>query len=644
MEIENIASGKVAFCFLRFTIVESHHTYICKPVNAHKSMKKALPKSFAKKSASAQPSQADTSRLIDLFNQNKNDELEKAARALLVKFPKHGFTWKVLGAVLQRLGRLEESLEAKIKSSELLPQDAEAAYNLGNALNEAGRFDEAKASYQRAIKINPSFIKANYNLALVFSKTNQIEKAITHYHREITLNPTFAEAHSNLGNLLKNSGDLEAAQLAYKKALEVNPKYLEAYTNLLYTLAHNPNVSPEEAFQEALRFGEVASQGISPLVHSPAGRDSNKKLRVAMVSGDFWNHAVAYFIEPLLACFDKNQFELVAYYNNTKNDNFTARIKSHFALWRDVAMLTDLQLAQQMFNDGIDIAIDLSGHTDKNRLQAFAYKPAPIQISWIGFPGTTGLKTMDYYLVDNDWCPVGLLDDYFVEKLVQLPSCATFAVPETGVSVVDSPVLKNSFITFGSFNRTSKLTPQTLDLWCQVLNEIPTSKMILGNVSDDTLQRQLENEFSTRGVAVERLTFYAKKSIPDYLALHSEVDFILDTFPYAGGTTTGFALWMGVPVLTYVWQSLPGRAGAAWASCVGIEDSFVAHTENNFIEKAKYWSQNVQELNALRHQFRERIINGDKLKPETVARGVEQALIMMWQRFCASLDVESFQI
>lgn len=607
-------------------------------------MKKPLPKTFAKKPTAAQPSQADTSHLTELFHQNKNDELELAARALLVKYPKHGFIWKVLGAVLQRLGKLDESLEAKKKSSELSPQDAEAAYNLGNALNEVGRFDEAKESYQRAIKVNPNFIKANYNLALVFSKTNQIEKAITHYHREIKINPTFAEAHSNLGNLLKNSGDLDAAQAAYKKALEVNPRYLQAYTNLLYTLAHNPNVTPEDAFQEALRFGEVASQGITPIVHSPANRDPNKKLRVAMVSGDFWNHAVAYFIEPLLACFDKNQFELVAYYNNTKNDNFTARIKSHFALWRDVAPLTDLQLAQQMFNDGIDIAIDLSGHTDKNRLLTFAYKPAPIQVSWIGFPGTTGLKTMDYYLVDNDWCPVGVFDDYFTEKLVQLPSVVTFAVPEVNVPIVDCPALKNGYITFGSFNRTSKLTEQTLDLWCKVLNEIPTSKMLIGNVSDEALQAQLENEFLKRNVSIERLTFYAKKSIPDYLALHGEVDFILDTFPYCGGTTTGFALWMGVPVLSYVWKSLPGRAGVAWASCVGIEDSFIAHSENEFIEKAKHWSQNPQKLNELRHQFRQQMINGNKLKPENVARGLEKALKMMWQRFCAGLPVDSFQV
>jgi predicted O-linked N-acetylglucosamine transferase (SPINDLY family) len=609
-------------------------------------MKKPLPKSFAKKTVGAQPSQADTNRLIELFNQNKNDELEQAARALLKKYPKHGFTWKVLGAVLQRLGKLDESLEAKKKSSELLPQDAEAAYNLGNAFNEAGRFDEAKESYLRAIKVNPNFIKANYNLALVFSKTNQIEKAIEHYKREIQINPTFAEAHSNLGNLLKNSGDLDAAQVAYKKALEVNPRYLEAYTNLLYTLAHNPNVSPEDAFQEALRFGEVASQGITPLVHSPENRDPNKKLRVAMVSGDFWNHAVAYFIEPLLACFDKNQFELVAYYNNTKNDNFTARIKSHFALWRDVAPLTDLQLAQQMFNDGIDIAIDLSGHTDKNRLLTFAYKPVPIQVSWIGFPGTTGLKTMDYYFADVDLLPANSFDHCFVEKLVRLKTAnAPFHVPEgASPAVTNPPCQENGFITFGSFNRTSKITQETLDLWCKVLNEITNARMILGNVSDSALQRQLENEFLKRNVAIERLTFHAKKSIPDYLALHNEVDLILDTYPYTGGTTTCFALWMGVPVITYLWNSPTGRASFGLLARVGLQDKFVAYTQSEFIEMAKSWSKNVAELQSIRHQLRDLMLNSPKSKSENITTGIENALKKMWQRFCLGLPAEHFDV
>jgi predicted O-linked N-acetylglucosamine transferase (SPINDLY family) len=249
---------------------------------------------------------------------------------------------------------------------------------------------------------------------------------------------------------------------------------------------------------------------------------------------------------------------------------------------------------------------------------------------------------MDYYLVDSDWSPKGLLDDYFVEKLVQLPSVVTFAAPENSPAVVDAPALKNGHITFGSFNRTSKLTQQTLDLWGNVLNEIPTAKMILGNVSDEPLQRQLENEFVKRGVAVERLTFHAKKSIPDYLALHGDVDFILDTFPYSGGTTTGFALWMGVPVLTYAWKSLAGRGGVVMLSRVDLHNEFTAHTPEQFVEMAKSWSQNVDGLQILRHQLRGRMQHSPKSKPENVAAGLEKGLRLMWERFCTGQSVESF--
>jgi predicted O-linked N-acetylglucosamine transferase (SPINDLY family) len=592
----------------------------------------------------AQPSANEINRLVELFNQQKNDELEKSARALLVKFPKNGFIWKILGAVLQRLGRLDESLEAKKKSAELLPNDAEASYNLGNALNTSGQYDEAEKSYRRALKIDAKCKKANYNLAIVLTKLERLTEAQEHYRQEIAVNPTFAEAHSNLGNLLKNLGQLKEAEDFYRQALAVNPSYVDAYTNLLYTLAHNPDAPPEFAFQEALNFGKVAMHNVQPLVHSPANRDAHKKLRVGMLSGDFWNHAVAFFMAPLLAKLDKSNFEWVAYYNNTKNDSITQEIKTHFAVWNDISSLSDIQVAQKIANDQIDIIIDLSGHTDKNRLMALAYKPAPIQVSWLGYPATTGVPTIDYYLVDNDWCPAGLLDNYFVEKLVQLPSVVTFASPDKSVPVVDTPALKNGYITFGSFNRSSKLTQCTLDLWCKTLHAVPQAKMVLGNISDAPLQTQLEKEFSRRGIALDRLTFYAKKSIPEYLALHGEIDFILDTFPYAGGTTTGFALWMGVPVLTYSWPSLAGRGGVLMLSRVELQDKFVAHNEQEFIGLAKSWSENIHELQVIRHQLRSRMQHSTKCDPQNVARGLEKGLTMMWERFCSGLPVESFSV
>jgi predicted O-linked N-acetylglucosamine transferase (SPINDLY family) len=262
----------------------------------------------------------------------------------------------------------------------------------------------------------------------------------------------------------------------------------------------------------------------------------------------------------------------------------------------------------------------------------------------LGFPGTTGLKTMDYYLADNMISPPGAFDNYFVEKLVQLPAATTFAVPEVNVSVVSCPASKNGYITFGSFNRTSKLTKETLDLWGKVLNEIPTSKMLIGNVSDRMLQSLLEYEFSRRGVVSDRLDFYPKKSIPDYLNLHGKVDLILDTFPYNGGTTTAFAIWMGVPILTYVYNSMPGRVGLFWLNSVGIANQFSAYTEEDFIKKAKYWSENVPELENLRPKLRERWQTGKKGKPESFAYGLTQALTVMWKRFLNGLPTESFSL
>jgi predicted O-linked N-acetylglucosamine transferase (SPINDLY family) len=607
-------------------------------------MKKPLPKSFAKKTIGAQPSANDINRLVELFNKQENDELEKSARALLVKFPKNGFIWKILGAVLQSLGRLDESLEAKKKSALLLPNDAEASYNLGNALNTSGQYNEAEKSYRRALQIDAKCKKANYNLAIVLTKLERLTEAQEHYRQEIVVNPTFAEAHSNLGNLLKNLGQLKEAEDCYRQALVVNPSYVDAYTNLLYTLAHNPDVTSEFTLQEALNFGKVAMHNVQPLVHSTANRDVHKKLRIGMLSGDFWNHAVAFFMEPLLACLDKNTFEWVAYYNNTKNDMITQKIKSHFTVWNEIAELSDVQVAQKIANDHIDIIIDLSGHTDKNRLMALAYKPSPIQASYMGFPGTTGLPTMDYYLADGDWSPKGLLDNYFIEKLVQLPSSCTFESPDKNIPIVDSPALKNGFITFGSFNRSSKLTQCTLDLWCKTLNAIPESKIVLGNISDAPLQAQLEQEFSRRGVSVERLTFYAKKSIPEYLALHGEIDIMLDTFPYCGGTTSFFAIWMGVPILTYVWNSLPGRGGFVALSMINLQDKFTAYSESEFIKLAQSWTTRTNELQSLRYELRVRLQQGVKCKPQNAARGFEKGLIMMWQRFCSGLPAESFSV
>jgi protein O-GlcNAc transferase len=656
-------------------------------------MKKSPPKK-------AQPTRAESAHLHELFNESKNDELEKYCRSLLVKYPKDGSIWQTLGTALQRLGRLDDSIEAKIRGVQFSPNDAIALFNLGNSFRDFGRYEEAEQSYKKALKINPKLKRAYYCLGLVLARLQRVNEAETCYQQEIFINPSLPDAHYALGNIQREKGNLSAAELSYKEVIKINPnsadsynnlgmiyahsgnsteaeenfrKALEihlnrfnydmkqlnksgvreqifsqnlasTYSNLLFAHTHNSDISPELAFKEALNFGEIAGLGIQRHTHSYENRNPQKKLRIGLVSGDFYNHAVAYFIEPLLACFNKNAFEFIAYYNNFTNDFFTQKLKLHFIEWREIKTLMDHEFARQVKDDEIDILIDLTGHTALNRLFAFAYKPAPVQISWLGYLATTGVREIDYYLVDYDWCPRGMLDDFFIEKLVRLPSAGTFSVPNIDVSISLLPALKNGYFTFGSFNRPNKITQGTLDLWCDVLNSIPTSKMIVGNVSDHVLQNRLTNDFIKRGVSSDRLIFYPKKSLENYLELHNEIDLILDTFPYSGGTITNFALWMGVPVLTYAWKSLAGRMSIGMLGRVNLQNDFVAETSEQFVEIAMMWSQKTNELQILRSQLRTRMQHSTKSKPEDVVLGFEKALKMMWERFCDNVPVESFDV
>ncbi len=515
---------------------------------------------------------------------------------------------------------------------------------LGNVLMKQGRLHESEIAYLEAIKINPNFVEAFNNLGNVAKALNRLTEAEQYYRQAIELRPDYAELYVNLGHLLKDSAKFSEAEIAYRNVLKIKPNYLKGYNDLLLLITHNDRHSTEFYTAEAKRYGQVVSENITPCFHLPIEKNINKKLKIGFVSGDFCDHSVAFFIEPLLNYIDKNQFQLIAYYNNKIVDDMTKRLQSCFSVWHDISELTDKEVAQLIKDDEIDIAIDLSGHYAKNRLLAFAQRPAPIQVSWIGYPATTGLQTMDYYLVDSDWCPEGLLDDYFIEKLVYLPSAFTFKAPINSPEVTDSPALKNGYITFGSFNRTSKLTDQTLELWCKALNEIPSSKMLLGNVSDHKLQQQLEEKFFQRGINPDRLLFYPRKGILGYLALHSEVDLILDTYPLAGITITGFALWMGVPVLTYACRSLAGRGGVAMLSRVDLHKQFVAETEQQFIKLAREWSENINGLQALRYELRYRMQHFPKCKPENVAAGLESAFQAMWKRFCKNLPNKSFTI
>jgi len=311
--------------------------------------------------------------------------------------------------------------------------------------------------------------------------------------------------------------------------------------------------------------------------------------------------------------------------------------------WRQVESLSDHALADQIRADGIDVLFDLSGHSRHNRLLTFARKPAPLQVTWIGYPNTTGLRAMDYVLADRFNAPQGLYEPFYLEKFARLPSSGTFAPAHGAPPVNGLPALRNGFVTFGSFNNTSKLGDQVIAAWSRVLRAVPGSRLLMGNVTAPALARQLEERFGRHGIGADRLTFKPHLPVHDYLALHHEVDLILDTWPYTGGTTTNHALWMGVPVVTLQGPSRSHCQCAAVLGRMGLQD-WVAMDENAFVALAVLWANAPLALSDLRAGMRERWQTAPLRQPATVARGLEQAVRVMWQRWCAGLPADDFEI
>lgn len=577
-----------------------------------------------------------------------HEQLDKASasfrRALELK-PDYAEASNNLGGVLKKLGQADAAITSFRRTLEIKPDHAEAHFNLAFMLEEQGQHEAALVSIRRALEIKPDFVDAHFTEGIILMSQGNIEAAMASYRRELEIRPDHYQAHNNMGNALMHQGLLNAAQASFRLSMQVKPDFFEAYSNLLFCLARNEQVDARTLFEEHLRFGdqfEAPHRGDWPQHNN--SRDPGRCLQVGFVSGDLYDHAVASFIELVLAQLRGHaQLSLHAYYNGTINDHVTQRLRGYFAHWHAIDKLPDAALVDKIRADGIDILIDLSGHTAKSRLLTFARKPAPVQASWMGYPGTTGLKAMDYYLADRFLLPPGEFDDQFTEKIVRLPANAPF-LPAVGAPQVNAlPALSNGYVTFGSFNHLSKISPAVVALWSQLLRALPDSKMVLGAMPEEGEYDALIDWFAQEGIARDRLSFRGRCGMDVYLGMHQQVDICLDTFPYNGGTTTLHALWMGVPTLTLAGNTMPGRVGAAVLGHVGRDD-FVARDKSDFVAKGMYWAGHLPLLAEVRAGLRERFAQSPISQPAMIAAGLERALRIMWQRWCAGLPPESFEI
>ncbi len=540
-----------------------------------------------------------------------------------------------LGAILLQHLNFNEAEFYLRQAKENNAKNVEAINNLASLLRQTGKLDEAKKEYQYAISLKNDSSYLHHNLGNVLQDLGKLNEAIISYRKAIELNLDFHKSYINLGSCLQKLGRMKEAVESYKIAISLSPVEPTYFSNLLFCLSHMEDVDPQELFKLHCDFGErfEAPLRSSWPIHTN-NRDPNRCLKVGFVSGDFRNHAVANFIEPILECLSRSkQFSLHGYYNFPVSDETTHKIKNYFLAWNIVLNLTDQELSNKIIGDEIDILIDLSSHTAYSRLLTFARKPAPIQISWIGYPGTTGLSAIDYLIADKHYLPYGEFEELFVEKIIHLPAVAIFSPIKNSPEVNELPAKKNGYITFGSFNRTNKITRSVIALWSELLRAVPTSRMLLGAMPSDSESNIWLEWFREEGIRSERLEFHPKKSTVEYLKLHHQVDLCLDTFPYNGGTTSWYAVWMGIPTLTLTGKTIMSRTGATVMGTVGL-GKFIAKDKNEFIEKGIEWSSNILELAFLRQELRERFIQSPAGQPELVTDALSSELRKMWLEWC----------
>ena len=594
----------------------------------------------------ASPSKKVMDTLVNLCAKGGLDEAETSAQKMVDQYPKYAFGWKVLGTLFGQTERNADGLVAMLKAASLCPVDAEIHYNLGILFERLNRRIEAEASYRCAIQLAPRHAAAHNNLGLNLWKQGRLQEAEVSLRRAVKILPDYDAAHGNLGSLLADSNlnKRDESEDHIRRALEIKPDVVSVHHKLLFLLSEKEGLSAEAFFAEHRRFGDHFE---GPFRDSwpqhENSRDPEKILKIGFVSGDLYSHVVASFIEPILIYLsDYPQLSLYAYSDPKIEDETTNRLRGYFNQWYSMTGLSDSSLADKIRSDGIDILIDLSGHTGRNRLLTFARKPAPVQLSWIGYPGTTGLQAMDYYLADPFSLPPGKFDDQFTEKIVYLPA-TPFSPSDLSPPVNTLPALKSGYITFGSFNRQSKINPSVIALWSELLRALPESKILLDVMPQVGSGDRLIELFSREGIAAERLMLHPRAGTERYLALHHQVDICLDTFPYNGGTTTLNALWMGVPTLTLAGSTLPGRLGAGFLGQAGLS-SFVAEDKSDFVEKGVSWANSLITLSSLRLELRERFKQSAIGQPTIIALSLERALRIMWRRWCMDLPAESFEV
>ncbi len=565
------------------------------------------------------------------FKRGALDEAEKKCLNILARDAYQVATMNLLAGILCKKGRHEDALEYMKQVTNLVPTVPEFQVNCGDIFMDIGQPAAADSYYQRAIQLRPAYPRAWFQRGVALSRLKQVPEAkkcfeqvlqldprnvssllqLTAIARDekraedqlaladaiLKIDPANVEAHRHRAMALSLQGMISECLAEFRVCLQLAPNPF-VHSTFLLNLCYDHNTSPEEVLAEHVAWAKLyAVTPTDSVLTFDRDRSGDRCLRIGYVSADFREHAVSRFLKQVIAHHDPSLVKVYAYYSRSERDEITDWYQSHVGAWRDISALSDVQTAEAIRADGIDILVDLCGHTDGHRLQMFALRPAPIQATWLAYPNTTGLSQIDYLISDPMIDPV----DHPTpgsETIWRLPGAfSVFDEPAASLPVNDLPALRNGFITFGSFQTLPKLNDAVLDLWSEALHAVPTAKLLIfRSALSNRAKSELGRRFEERSIGGDRLIFEQRRPPSgNHMEMYHHIDVHLDSFPWNGHTTTCEALWMGVPTLTLRGDRHSARMSASMLSRLGLE-SWIAESRAEFVEKAVGIARQLDEL------------------------------------------------
>lgn len=574
-----------------------------------------------------------------------------------------------LGIALFESGKISAARQSLTKVIELSPANPYGYYNLGNIEYSSKRFEQAERLFRSALKCKPDFLEARVALANSLEELGKEEDAIDELIVAIEYHPDSKGALLNFSMLALKHRRYEDVEDAARRILDIHPTEnlaLELLVNSLwgqglcadalkalgqlrgkmgyigdlesrelFLLNYDLQITEIELFSRHREFGRKLEEAV------PANKEFNKnesqagrRLRVGYLSADFNWHPVALFLIPVLEQHSKDGFLVYCYYTAAKEDDITKAMRQLPDYWRDVSSLSDDELFAEIHKDGVDILVDLAGHTSNSRLALFARQPAPVQVSWMGYLNTSGLTRIQYRICDERTDPLGLSDALHTEKLIRMPHSQWCYRPFIKSDLLpDAPVMNNGFITFGSFNHVLKVSPKICEVWAEILKKVPQARLLFVGLNSTRKMSEILTEMILNGVEGDRIGFSTRTNLASYYNLISDADIALDTYPYGGGTTTFDALWMGVPVVAAKGSTPTSRSAASILESVGL-DEWVAPSIDEYVRVAVERAHDLDRIKALRKSLRSMLQTSPLMDEERFVRDLESAYRQMWQEYC----------